>query len=45
MSVSIHEEVPMVALQIFTDVGVPLVPPVIDQGVQRIKDELISRDI
>ena len=42
-SVSIHEEVPVLALQIFTDKGV-LVPPVIDQGVRRIKDELISQD-
>ena len=43
-SVSIHEEVPVLALQIFTEEGVPLVPPVIDQGVQRPQDELVSQD-
>ena len=32
-SVSLHEQMPVLALQIFTDEGVPLVPPVIDQGV------------
>ena len=42
---SIHEEVPVLTLKFFcTDEGVPLVPPVIDQGVRRIKDELISQD-
>ena len=29
----IHEEVPVLAFQIFMDEGVPLVPPVIDQIV------------
>ena len=43
-SVSIHEEVPVLTLKIFTEEGVPLVPPVIDQGVRRIEDELISQD-
>ena len=43
--VSVHEEVPVLALQILTDVGVPLVSPVMDQDVRRIKDELISQDI
>ena len=31
--VLVHEELPMLALQVFTDVGVPVVPPVIDQPV------------
>ena len=44
MSVSVHEEVPVLALHIFTDEGVPLIPPVIDQDVRRIKDELNSQD-
>ena len=43
-SASIHEEVPVLALQIFTDERVPLVLPVIDQGAQRLKDELVSQD-
>ena len=43
-SVSVHEEMPMLALQVFTDEGVPLVPPVIDQTVRRIDDELICQD-
>ena len=34
--VSVHEEVPVLALQVFTDEGVPLVPPVIDQTVRRV---------
>ena len=42
--VSVHEEMPMLALQVVRDEGVPLVPPVIDQTVRRIKDELISED-
>ena len=44
MSVSVHEEVPVVALQVFTDEGVPFAPPVIDQDARRIRDELISQD-
>ena len=31
--VSVHEEMPLLALQVFTDEGVPFVPPVIDQPV------------
>ena len=38
--VSVHEEVPVSALQIFMDVGLPLVPPVIDWIVRRSNDEL-----
>ena len=37
-SASVHEEVPVVALQVFTDEGVPLVPLVIDQDARRIRD-------
>ena len=44
-SVSVHEEVPVLALQICTDEVVPLVSPVMDQNVRRIKDKLISQDI
>ena len=43
-SVSVHEEVPVLALHIFTEEGVPLVPPVIDQDVQRPQDKLVSQD-
>ena len=42
--VLVHEEMPILALQVFTDEGVPLVPPVIDQTVRRIRDELICQD-
>ena len=44
-SLSVHEEVPVLALRIFGDEGVPLVSPVMDQDVRRIKDKLISQDI
>ena len=44
MPVWVHEELPILALRVFTDVGVPVVPPVIDQPVQRIMDGLIFKD-
>ena len=43
-SVSVREEVPVLALHILTDKGVPLVTPVVDQDVRRIKDQLFSQD-
>ena len=43
-SVSVREEVPVLALQILTDKRVPLVTPVVDQDVRRIKGELFSQD-
>ena len=42
--VSAHEELPMLALQVFTDVGALVVPPVIDQPVRRIMDGLVCKD-
>ena len=42
--VSVHEELPMLALQVFADVGVPVVPPVIDRPVRRIMDGLGCKD-
>ena len=42
--VSVHEEMPMLALQVFTDVGAPLIPPVIDQPVRRNMDGLVCKD-
>ena len=39
---STHAELPMLALQVFTDVGAPVVPPVIDQPV--IMDGLVCKD-
>ena len=44
MPVWVHEELPILALRVFTDVGLPVVPPVIDQPVQRIMDGLICKD-
>ena len=43
-SASVHEEVPVLALQVITDEGVLLVPPVIDQTVRRNKDGLVFKD-
>ena len=42
--VSVHEEMPMLALQVFTGEGAPLVPPVVDQPVRRIMDGLVCKD-
>ena len=42
--VSVHEEMPMLALQVITDERVPLFPPVIDQTVRLIKDGLVCKD-
>ena len=42
--VSVHEELPMLALRVFPDVGVLVVPPVIDQPVRRIMDGLVCKD-
>ena len=39
--VSVHEELPMLALQVFKDVGVPVV---IDQPVRWIMDGLVCKD-
>ena len=44
MPVSVHEEVPLSALQIFMEEGVPLVSPVIDRIVRRSNDELVFMD-
>ena len=43
-SVSLREEVPVLALQTVTDKGAPLVTPVVRQDIRRIKDELFSHD-
>ena len=40
-SVSVREEVPVLTLQILMDKGVPLVTPVVDQDVRRIKDKIV----
>ena len=32
-AVSVHEELPMLALRIFSDVGVTVIPPVVDWPV------------
>ena len=42
--VSVHEELPMLALRVFTDVGVPVVPPVVNRPVRRIMDGLVCKD-
>ena len=44
MPVSVHDELPMLALQVFADVGVPVIPPVIDRPVRRIMDGLGCKD-
>ena len=41
-SVSVHKEVPVLALRIFVNEGVS---PVMDQDVRQIKDKLIAQDI
>ena len=41
---SVREEVPALTLHILTDKGVPLVTPVVDQDLRRIKDVLFSQD-
>ena len=43
-AVSVHEEVPMLVLRIFSDVGVAVIPPVVDRPVQRILNRLVGRD-
>ena len=42
--VPVHEEMPMLALQVFMDEGAPLVSPVIDQPVRRFTDRLVCKD-
>ena len=44
MPESVHEEVPVLALQVITDEGVPLVHPVIDPIVQRNMDGFVFMD-
>ena len=42
--VSVHEELPRLALGVFTDAGVPVIPPVVDRPVRRIMDGLVCKD-
>ena len=44
MSVSDNEDLPVSALQVSPDVGVPLVPPNIDRIVQINNNELVFMD-
>ena len=44
MAVSVHEELPMLALRISSKVGVTVIPPVVDWPVQRIMDGLVGKD-
>ena len=41
---SVHEELPMLALRIFSDVGVSVIPPIVDRPVRRIMDRLVVKD-
>ena len=43
-SVSVREEVPVLALHTVTDKGAPLVNPVVHQDIRQIRDELFSQD-
>ena len=43
-AVSVHEEVPMLTLQILSDVGVTVIPPVVDRPGRRIMDGLVGKD-
>ena len=40
---SIHRELPMLALRIFSDVGVAVIPPIVDRPVIRIMDRLVGK--
>ena len=42
-AVSVHKELPMLALRIFSNVGVTVIPPVVDRPVQRIMDGLLGK--
>ena len=42
-AVSVHEELPMLALRIFSTVGVTVIPPVVDRPVQQPMDGLVGR--
>ena len=42
--VSVHEEVPMLTLRLFSDVGVAVIPSVADRPVRRIINRLVGRD-
>ena len=44
MPISVHEELPRLALRVFTDVGMPVIPPVVDRPVRRIMDGLVCKD-
>ena len=41
---SVQEELPRLALRDFRDVGVHVIPPVVDRPVRRIKDGLVCKD-
>ena len=41
--ISVQEELPRLALRVFTDVGVPVIPPVVDRPVRRIMDGLVGQ--
>ena len=43
-AVSVHEEVPMLALWLFSDVGLVVIPPVADRPVRRIMNRMVGRD-
>ena len=40
---SVHKELPMLALRIFSDVGVTVIPPIVDRLVIRIMDRLVGK--
>ena len=42
--VSVHEVLPMLALRIPSNVGVTVIPPVVDRPVQRIMEGLVGKD-
>ena len=44
MAASVHEEVPMLALRLFSDVGVVVIPPVVNRPVRQIINRMVGRD-
>ena len=44
MPISVQEELPSLALRDFMDVGVPVIPPVVDWPVRQIMDGLVCKD-
>ena len=43
-AVSVHEELPMLALRLFSDMGAVVIPPVVDRPVRRIMNMMVDKD-